>query len=456
MKAVLCPVEVMCRDLSWRIACACGSPDPEIEYWIGQSLLINDYAAHSSNCVYLGKNVVNTTLPLAESRKLLEVIDRNGSIVLFLDEEGGIYRVPPPVYEEMLLKRHPLDLFTQRDAFLLWGTNQKSILDRVFPQTAPRSAVTGHPRFDLPRPKYHPLLPANPRAEALKPFILFNTSFSFTNNLRDLDDILRLEAIQYENFDEMQSFLVEHWTWENANQGLFVRVVNELARRQPRMNLVVRPHPVEAEARYHSLLGSLPNVHIIKDNSQTALEWIVHARAVVHAGCTTGLESALADRPVIALDTHDGRNKNRAAMAFEKLGNSCHDNASDAVDALVDLKDENFTGSLEDIVPELFNASGGESFAPIDALVKRAAAALPGESVLRQFPTRDNSNPIAWVRSTQRERRKRRRWERFSTFKFTPWDEDWISERIETVAGIMGTKVDYHVESSLLVRIRGC
>lgn len=448
-------MEVMCRDLYWRIACACVAPDPGIEYWIGQSSLVNEYAAHSKSCIYLGKNVVNTTLELSLSQDLLEAVDRNGSTVLFLDEEGGIYRAPSAVYEEMLVRRHPLQLFSKRDQFLLWGTHQKEILDRVFPEPAARSVVTGHPRFDLAKPRYHSLLPANPAAEALKPFLLFNTSFSMTNNLRGLDEILRLEAIQWEDFGEMQAYLVEHWTWEAANKGLFVRVLQQLARRRPELNVVVRPHPVEDEGLYRALLGSHPNVHIIKDNRQTALEWIVHARAVVHAGCTTGLESALADRPVIALDTYDGSDKKPAAVAFERLGNSCHDNAADAVAALLELEEDGFTGSLEAIVPELANASGEESILPIDTLVKKAAAALPEESVVQRFGARPDG---LWdrLRAPKRERRAERRWQRYGSFKFTPWEKDWISQKIEDVARIMGTRVQYQVESPLLVRIRGC
>lgn len=455
MKTVLCPVEVMVRDLFWRIACACAAPTPDVEYLIGQAALINEFAANSKNCVYLGKNVVNTTIPLDISENLLKALDRNQSTVLFLDEEGGIFRSPPSFYPEQLISRHPIDLFGERDRFLLWGNYQAEIIRQRFPQVSDRIEVTGHPRFDIARPRYHSLLPENPQAKSLQPYVLFNTSFSLTNNLRNLGEILRMETIQYDQCDEMHDYLVEMWSWEKANQGLFVHVLTQFAKAKPDTNIVLRPHPVEDPSLYEALVGNFPNVHIIKNNDQTALEWIVHADAVVHSSCTTGLEASLADRPVIALNMMpEGGDKTPVAVAFEKLGNSCHSQAQDAVDALLQIKDEGFTGDLSPISAELHNVTGQEAISPLDLLVKQALNQLPGDSIVEQFPHLPSS-PIKRMQAKKQRRRTLRKVGRYINFKFTPWTEEWITQKILAVADIMGTSVDITVESPILVRIRG-
>lgn len=42
----------------------------------------------------------------------------------------------------------------------------------------------------------------------------------------------------------------------------------------------------------------LPNVHVIREGTIT--QWVHHAFAVLHNGCTTALEAVIAKRPVVA------------------------------------------------------------------------------------------------------------------------------------------------------------
>ena len=79
-------------------------------------------------------------------------------------------------------------------------------------------------------------------------------------------------------------------------------MIKKLSKNFPDQTIILRPHPVEKLETYTNYLSNLYNVHIIREGS--AKEWILNASMVIHSACTTGIESFLAEKPVISFYPH--------------------------------------------------------------------------------------------------------------------------------------------------------
>jgi hypothetical protein len=74
-------------------------------------------------------------------------------------------------------------------------------------------------------------------------------------------------------------------------------MVPALADALPDHRLVIRPHPSEDHGAWRALAAGHGNITITNENA--VAPWLLAAEAVIHNGCTTGLEAYLLGRPVI-------------------------------------------------------------------------------------------------------------------------------------------------------------
>jgi hypothetical protein len=64
------------------------------------------------------------------------------------------------------------------------------------------------------------------------------------------------------------------------------------------INFVIRPHPSESFVEYNKIASNYSNVKVEKRGN--VVPWILASLAVIHYDCTTGMEAALAEVPVIS------------------------------------------------------------------------------------------------------------------------------------------------------------
>jgi hypothetical protein len=90
----------------------------------------------------------------------------------------------------------------------------------------------------------------------------------------------------------------------------FQRLIPTLARTFPRFSIVVRPHPTEAQDVYRRIAEDHDRIHVT--NEGNVVSWLLAAKALVHNGCTTGVEAfvmripAISFRPVVTAQIDDG------------------------------------------------------------------------------------------------------------------------------------------------------
>jgi hypothetical protein len=78
----------------------------------------------------------------------------------------------------------------------------------------------------------------------------------------------------------------------------FITSIHSLQPHEQEFNIVIRPHPSENHETYRRIFRNYDNVFV--KYSGDVRSWIAGSAVVVHNSCTTGIESALMDHPVIA------------------------------------------------------------------------------------------------------------------------------------------------------------
>jgi len=78
----------------------------------------------------------------------------------------------------------------------------------------------------------------------------------------------------------------------------FQRIIPQLEKAFPENTIVVRPHPTENHAVYQKIADQYRRVHVTNEGS--VVPWLMATRAVIHNGCTTGVEAYVTGTPAIS------------------------------------------------------------------------------------------------------------------------------------------------------------
>ena len=78
----------------------------------------------------------------------------------------------------------------------------------------------------------------------------------------------------------------------------FKRLIPDLEKAFPDYNIVVRPHPTEKHEIYHEIAARCERVRVT--NEGNVIPWLMAAKALIHNGCTTGVEAYVMRVPAIS------------------------------------------------------------------------------------------------------------------------------------------------------------
>ena len=168
------------------------------------------------------------------------------------------------------------------------------------PEFGDKVAITGNPRFDTLLPGVRCVY--NREAEAIREtfgrFILVNTNFGRPNPFRPADDpVAKLIARGMIAEGSEADFIRRHVDFKRWQMQGLQDLLRELAASGAVEKIVIRPHPVENHDVWREW-GKPLNIDVRFEGS--ANNWMMAADAVVHPGCTTGIEGLLLDRAVFS------------------------------------------------------------------------------------------------------------------------------------------------------------
>jgi len=316
---LLLPLETLTRDLDYKLilgaehaARACGA-------LLGRHDVLLRMAAMVGPGVYVGKNVLIVPSNTPGNPGRYHRLKGHGFSLLHLDEEGAFFSSDLSL-DKALDLRLDATLFHENDAILTWGSQQATHYRERRGSAAP-VIVTGQPRFDLMKPgNLWWRDDAQHLASRYGRYVLINTNLTTALPAEGLRRWLRSGLVRGRGVERIPLSTDDRMAFGSQLQVLsgLMRLVEELANSQLCDTVVVRPHPGEDLSVYEGLFADLPNTIVCRHGPVGP--WIKGAAVIVHTGCTTALEAALANKPVVGLRFDDA--KLGSPMTF-KLGSAC-------------------------------------------------------------------------------------------------------------------------------------
>ena len=296
-RSLIVPVENQVRELDPKLLVACAAAERGFRVFLGSRTRIDFRIASFPRGFYLAKGMT------PKSAKMFRIMRRIGHEIAALDEEGLVYHSASEYYARRV-SEETLQLVT---TLFAWGDAGAELLRDHRGDSAAPVRVTGNPRIDLLRPElrgYFAEDAARIRARH-GPFLLINTNFSKVNAYFPKMNLLvpstrpdqpaELGAAGIGLPRDFAEGLASH---KSALFDHFRAMIPVLHSAFPGHRLIVRPHPSENRAPWQAVVSDLERADVIHEGNVIA--WLEASSALIHNGCTTGIEAFCLGKPAIA------------------------------------------------------------------------------------------------------------------------------------------------------------
>ena len=358
---LLIPVENQVRELDPKLLLAYIAAKRGFSCILGFRREIHFHITSFPRGIYLSKSITGA------SDLMFRIMRKLGHAIVAWDEEALVH-LPPDTYFSRRLSPVAMAFVS---CMLAWGQDNAELWQQ-YPHL-PNSTeihVTGNPRNDLLRPEIRPYyeeMVAELR-ERYGDFILINTNFNHVNafypglNLFVPNSKPGEEPTPGRAAKGMSREYAEGL--RNHKQAIFEKfqqLIPAVEKAFPEHNFVVRPHPTENQEIYRQIAARCKRVEIT--NEGNVVPWLMAARALIHNGCTTGVEAYVMGVPAISYRATVNENYD---YGFYRLPNLLSHQCFDFEELSITL------GKI--LAGELGAASGDER----ETLVRRHLAALDG------------------------------------------------------------------------------
>jgi surface carbohydrate biosynthesis protein len=416
---LLIPVENQVRELDPKLLLACTAARRGFSAVIGSHRELDFRIASFPRSIYLCKSFTVRNL------KMFRIIHKLGHEIVTWDEEALVH-LPPEMYFSRRLS--PLTMKYLSHLFA-WGEDNAELW-RQYPEfpTGLPIHITGNPRNDMLRPEIRGFY-ENEVEELRKAngdFILINTNFNHVNAFFPTQNLFQ----PVNNPEEEPKFgKAGRGMSREYAEGLrdhkqtifkaFQRLIPDLEKTFPNYTIIVRPHPTESQEVYNRIAAQCERVRVT--NEGNVVPWLMATKALIHNGCTTGVEAYVMGVPAISyratvnnyydygfyrlpnMLSHQCFGFDELRITLGKilsgeLGAADGDERKELLDHHMAAKDgrmacERIIDVLEEIVkgrselpePNLPDRFGGWCTANARRLIKRAKAYLPGSHAPPEF-----------------------------------------------------------------------
>ncbi|MCU0560471.1 MAG: hypothetical protein MUD16_09795 [Desulfobacterales bacterium] len=286
---LIIPVENQVRELDPKLLLACIAARRGFTSIIGSHREIDFRIAAFPRGLYLNKSMT------ARNLKMFKIMRRIGHSILTWDEEALVH-LPAEIYYSRRLSPVAIGYVSHLFA---WGEENAELWRRYphLPADLPIH-VTGNPRNDMLRPELHAFYSEAVRAirERYGEYLLVNTNFNHVNAFFPAQNLFKpvsrpgeAPAFGKAGVGMSRAFAEALRDQKTAVFESFQKLIPELARAFPGHAIIVRPHPTEGQEVYRRLAADSGNVHVT--NEGNVVPWLLGTRALVHNGCTTGVEA---------------------------------------------------------------------------------------------------------------------------------------------------------------------
>jgi surface carbohydrate biosynthesis protein len=300
---LLMPVENQVRELDSKLLFAYIAGRRGFSSVIGPRREMHIQIAAFPRSIYLAKSIpVHRNIIFKIMRKL-------GHEIVAWDEEALVHPQAETYYRKRVC---PLGIKFVSHLFA-WGEDNARLWQQYpeLPAGVPIH-VTGNPRGDLLRSEMRSFHEKDVEElrRAYGHFILINTNFNHVNAFSP--DLNLFRPAKKPGEEPKLGRAAKGMSREYA-EGLrnhkkaifqdFQRIIPALDKAFPQYTIVLRPHPTENQEIYRNIASQCERVRV--SNEGNVVPWILASQAVIHNGCTTGVEayvlgvSAISYRPTV-------------------------------------------------------------------------------------------------------------------------------------------------------------
>jgi surface carbohydrate biosynthesis protein len=226
---------------------------------------------------------------------------QSGHLVAALEEEAlGLS------YDLEIERQFAPEIADACDLILAQGDHLRDVISKKFPNAREKTIVTGNPRVDLLRPPFSReiLTQGQIKSRTHGDYVLINTNLGAINpRIEDtyaFFHMCRQIGVIDPGPDQGWVEFSGRCDWEWGNLDLLTRVIGAYLLRSDYPPLVIRPHPAENISKWQEAYRGVDRVSVILEGGHAP--WTTGAKLMIHSGCTTGLEAALLERPVLCLE----------------------------------------------------------------------------------------------------------------------------------------------------------
>ena len=290
-KWLILPVEMKVRELDAKLWLASLALDQSYGVIIGSIRQVERYESRFPPGVYFAKDI-------SPGRKdQLQRLKDSDKVVVCQDEETTIARGSYDNFFDQRVSTSSLGL-THR--FFAWGAVDAEYLKSLYPWADERVVPTGSPRVDLWRPElrdFHAESVARLR-DAYGDYILVASNFG-ANNISSDEQVTSIgkkigalrDAAALDRWDR-------YWVYIRKLFKEFKAAPRIIAEAFPDEQIIIRPHPIEDPAVWQEAIAGVPNARVVFEGTITP--WLLGAKAVLHNSCTSAIEAAILDTPVVS------------------------------------------------------------------------------------------------------------------------------------------------------------
>jgi len=295
---LLIPVENQVRELDPKLLLACIAARRGFTSAIGSRLQLDFQIASFPRGLYLSKSFT------VRSIKMFKILRKLGHEIFAWDEEALVH-LPPEIYFSRRLSPKAMGYLSHLFA---WGQDNAELW-RQYPEL-PREvpiSITGNPRNDMLRPEMHGFFEDDVAKlrRTYGNFILINSNFNHINSFYPVQGLFLpvTKAGEVPKFGRAARGMTREFAEGFRDHKLaifedFKGLIPSLERAFPDYTIVVRPHPTEKHEVYHEIAAQCERVRVT--NEGNVIPWLMAAKALIHNGCTTGVEAFVMRVPAIS------------------------------------------------------------------------------------------------------------------------------------------------------------
>jgi surface carbohydrate biosynthesis protein len=288
---LLIPVELQVRELDAKLLLACIAALRGFPSVIGPRREMHFHIPSFPKSIYLSKSLTSGSI------SVFRMLSRLGHKIVAWDEEALVH-LPAESYYQRRLSEVSIQFVNH---LLAWGKDNEELW-RKYPEMPSDMPIriTGNPRGDLLRQEIKGLYDRDVEKirQANGDFILINTNFNQVNAYYPDMNLLKPPAGPGQEPELSRRAIGMGMSREYA-EGLthhkqsifrdFQQLIPVLDQAFPEHKIVIRPHPAENQEVYHRISEQCQRVRVT--NEGNVVPWMIAAKALIHNGCTTGVEA---------------------------------------------------------------------------------------------------------------------------------------------------------------------